>query len=201
MPVARLVRLPVRRPLVRPALAVLSLFGVAAAATLWAFSYTYFEQAHLLIGRQSFVVTSAGGDVCLSWNTDYMPQRRIGYARSRMSGSGMVDAMRYRVLGLGVALEYQWGGKSGRWMVGRHVAMPYWFVAAVLTLLPLQWRLDVARGRREQRRHGAGQCRACGYDLRATPDRCPECGVPVQTVSPHATGLRLADPSSVAAAA
>jgi hypothetical protein len=32
------------------------------------------------------------------------------------------------------------------------------------------------RAHREMKRVEIGLCPSCGYDLRSTPDRCPECG-------------------------
>lgn len=53
---------------------------------------------------------------------------------------------------------------------------PDWFVALLASLLPLRWMVVRTRIRRMRE---AAQCVQCGYDLRASPDRCPECGTPV----------------------
>ena len=58
------------------------------------------------------------------------------------------------------------------------VEMPYWPVALVTSVLPACLLLTTVRRRRRQRRLHAGLCPACGYDLRASPGRCPECGTP-----------------------
>jgi hypothetical protein len=70
--------------------------------------------------------------------------------------------------------------RGGRWRFAwpyatTHAA-PWWVLAAGLAILPA---LAVPRWHRawqRMRRANSGLCPACGYNLRATPDRCPECG-------------------------
>jgi len=68
------------------------------------------------------------------------------------------------------------------WLVDRDVELPSWFLATAFAVLPAVAFARRTRRRRENRLAAAGLCLSCHYDLRATPDRCPECGrVPAGT--------------------
>jgi hypothetical protein len=56
----------------------------------------------------------------------------------------------------------------------RSLLFPSWFIILVTAPLPL---LVCRRYVRQRTRHIQGRCLGCGYDLRATPERCPECGI------------------------
>jgi len=53
------------------------------------------------------------------------------------------------------------------------ITVPHWFGIATSCGLMI-W--PIMRSRRMRKAVLAGCCVKCGYDLRASPDRCPECG-------------------------
>src|SRR5258706_12624813 len=54
--------------------------------------------------------------------------------------------------------------------------IPLWAIAAFTSVLPTWQLIKFGSTRRKRRRLKAGLCPKGSYDLRATPDRCPECG-------------------------
>ena len=61
--------------------------------------------------------------------------------------------------------------------IHRDSAIPLWFVMTVSSIWPMATLVRLVRHRPRP-----GHCRRCGYDLRATPQRCPECGAVAELV-------------------
>ena len=59
------------------------------------------------------------------------------------------------------------------------VGFPFWWLLLVGAVPLAMWGIITRRRRRQGRRALLGLCLTCGYDLRASSERCPECGTPV----------------------
>lgn len=74
--------------------------------------------------------------------------------------------------------RFGFGWKSG---VGTLLlSVPHWLL--MLLFATAYWRL---RRRVRRMSHVPGTCKHCGYDLRASPERCPECGTRTTIHVPH----------------
>lgn len=87
----------------------------------------------------------------------------------------------------GLGATWEWGAVGfGGWtntfmtrqsssvMTGIYV--PHWFLLFLFAIIPF---VKVRRALLLRRRAAKGCCTKCGYDLRASPEKCPECGTAV----------------------
>jgi hypothetical protein len=75
-------------------------------------------------------------------------------------------------------LGLEWGTAPNvpPWFSRPAISIPHGFVVFLLAILPA---IYVGRRARSRWRAKHGHCRVCGYDLRASQGRCPECGTAI----------------------
>jgi hypothetical protein len=123
-----------------------------------------------------------------------------------------MDRVQERIVGslafhVGAALVV-WGGAAvaARWLWFQPVSLGgKLFVASFVFVYCLGGTVLLLRRVREiftERRRDSGQCLQCGYDLRATPGRCPECGAIPEPAKPEygATPIRVVPADHLSAA-
>jgi hypothetical protein len=154
-------------------MAAVSLVLCVATLALWWRSYRWLDEAGYSRQASKLAVGSSRGCLgiaWLAWSSPRPPQARDGWFH--LSGAPFSYFLaKHWWERIGFARKHSVTAN----VIADTVFFPHWLVVAATGLPPLLW----LRGRRRRRYERAGLCSKCGYDLRATPDRCPECGTAV----------------------
>ncbi|MGB7160696.1 MAG: hypothetical protein WBD40_21710 [Tepidisphaeraceae bacterium] len=160
----------------------ISLLMCAAAVTACLRSYLVFESIRYLRAIPSYDSTHelSSGDGYLSYHYVGMQggQRRFAdpWRPNRLEWVRWPDHQRWR-LRRGAELRYEYNADAARQNLPyeRRVVVRFHYWVPVLASLILSVVAITVRSR-SKRLAAAGRCTSCGYDLRVTPQRCPECG-------------------------
>ena len=162
-------------------LAMASLLLCLATAALWVRSYCVYDWFH---AHRREADDAREDHYCVfiwSYHGSSPAPRLVRAARDRRdSAMGVQSNSRSEFRGVfptGFGLNADRVVDHGYGFNYRSWHLPDWSLVSAFAVLPLIATLRQIRAvHRRRRRSRRGCCPACGYDLRATPGRCPECG-------------------------
>jgi hypothetical protein len=151
---------------------VLSLMLCVATVGLWVRSYIRYDWLQMIHGPAGEELTAYHGRlIYLHWDgIPSAPSVRFDTGRTTPVGTLEIESRSDRRL-LGVTVPHgPVTGPDADWWPW---ACPFWLLTLITGAVPVGrfWLTGTRRGQ-----SGSMNCAHCGYDLRATPDRCPECG-------------------------
>ena len=144
--------------MIRKTLPILSLIGLLLSVALWGLSYWNLDGG---FGSQSARL-AGGGRLSRGSFLCYFE------FATRVHGGYDWEIVGFR------GFDTEWWPQFGASGTGVLVRIPLWMPTLLFGYLT--WRLRFAPANLLRRRKKLGLCVKCGYDLRASKDRCPECG-------------------------
>ncbi len=182
--------------MIRRTLIILSLFGLMASLGLWVGSY-FVHAVRITPGSNIYWLDkgSIGRSPVTQFTFSGMTVTASGAARSviqasegkaRINASDWIDLPMRSGISTGgqnvPVISWEYAGFKGlqtRWapllsLPPFQFILPLWM--PVVAFAAVAWWGFFLPNARRRRRTKLGLCVSCGYDLRASPERCPECG-------------------------
>src|SRR5438067_12482089 len=155
-----------------------SVGSVAVCALLagsWIYSYWWTDDLWYVRGADSWGIGQSGGELYFMNYRKARSPSEHGFGALHEGRQKRPYAFYNWVLGF----AFRWDNRASRTSY-RGVAIPIWAVEVTAAIIA-SWMVRSAR--RNRRLSMPGICSKCGYDLRATAERCPECGTELKMVA------------------
>ncbi len=145
--------------MIRKTLTILSLIGLLLSVGLWGVSY--YDVSYMSSDGSKAAVLRQGCVGLALYQRDTLPfPFPVGWSLAGFTG-----------------LETFWWNPDGyvirNFPQGWRCVFPLWIPVLIFVICPL-WLISPTSRRRKRKK--LGLCLKCGYDLRASKERCPECG-------------------------